>query len=496
MGRLWWRLLMPFRTIRFRLAIQYLLALSVILVIVCVIVLRSWEAHIREEFDRLLAEEADTFEEYLGADVESASPLASARRRTPPMSRLAFLWLFCQVVTEDASVVWHSENIDPGALPFTPAARSATQAGQACLETITVEPDALPLAQSRRLRLLTRRLVGTAGGRYYLQVAGSLYPVEASVRRLRDLFVTIIPVGLAVASAASWLLAGRALAPIGDIVRQTRQYSAAHLDQRIKVRPGHDELSQLVKVINRMLDRLEAAFRAQEQFIANASHELKTPLSVLLAEAQILDQRARLPEEYNQFVTSVQDQLRQLSRLTDSLLTLARADAGFPLSRVEPVSLNDVVIESVQRCEPLARQRMVRLVPRLALPTERGVEPVIAGDRNLLRTVIENLVRNAVRYSPLEGTVEIEVALGDTAVAVIVRDSGPGIPPDRIDRVFNRFFQLPRGDRSVHAAGLGLAIAKSVTQLHDGSISVRNRPSGGCEFTVRLPLKPLQERTA
>jgi signal transduction histidine kinase len=241
-------------------------------------------------------------------------------------------------------------------------------------------------------------------------------------------------------------------------------------------------------VINAMLDRLETAFRAQERFIADASHELKTPLSVLLAEAQILDQRERSPDELGQFVSSVQDQLRQMTRLVDSLLTLARADAGFPLSGVELVSLNDVVTEAAQRCEGQAQHRMVRLVPKLAMPTEDGVEPIVAGDRNLLRTVVENLLRNAVRYAPLEDAVEIEVALSAGHGTVTVRDRGPGIPPDQIDRVFNRFFQIPRGDASAQGAGLGLAIAKGVVQLHHGTIAVRNLPKGGCEFTVRLPL--------
>jgi signal transduction histidine kinase len=277
------------------------------------------------------------------------------------------------------------------------------------------------------------------------------------------------------------------LAPIGEIAKQAREYTAAHLDRRIQTRPGGDEAVALTNVINGMLDRLESAFRAQERFIADASHELKTPLSVVLAEAQVLLQQERAIEEYDQFVASAQDQLRQLVRLVDSLLTLTRADAGFPLFQQKTVSMNEIVMEAVERCEPLARHREVRLVPILAAPADDGTEANVNGDPALLRAVIDNLIRNAIRYSPVERAVEIEVAMDRAEVRVLVRDNGPGIPPEELDRVFERFFSIPRGEEPAQGAGLGLAIARGVATLHHGSITAVNRSGGGCEFTLRLP---------
>jgi signal transduction histidine kinase len=244
----------------------------------------------------------------------------------------------------------------------------------------------------------------------------------------------------------------------------------------------------MVTVINQMLERLEAAFRAQERFIADASHELKTPLSVLLAEAQVLTQQARTPEEYDRYVVSVQDQLRQLSRLVDSLLTLARADAGFPLANPAVVSVNDVVTEAVRRCEPIASRREVRLIPTLALPTEDGVEPAVRGDAALLCSLVENVIRNAIRHSGVEQAVEVDVCFAPPEILVAVRDRGPGIPAEHLEHVFDRFYHIPRGEDPGQGAGLGLAIAKGVAELHQGTIAVGGRPSGGCEFVVRLPL--------
>jgi heavy metal sensor kinase len=482
-------ILRPLRSVRFRLALQFLLALVALLAVAGYVVLSLWGSYVRAEFDDLLLEEAHTLGAALGSDVASTLDFGLLPRDEPPASPLKFSWLFYEVVATDGTIVYRSENLPPDVLPEIHRRRDAASAAAPVFETASIAPGAMPLAQSDRIRLVRLQLQVDDGDPYTLLVAGSLHPVQASVRHLRTLLLATFSLSVLAAAIASWILAGRALAPIGRIAEQAERFTAANLGERIAPDPGEDEISRLVAVINAMLDRLETAFRAQERFIADASHELKTPLSVLMAEAQILEQQARRPEEYGQFVSSTQDQLRQLTRLIDSLLTLARADAGFPLSRTEPVSLNDVVTEATQRCEAMAQHRMVRLVPRLVPPTGEGVEPIVEGDRHLLRTVVENLVRNAVRYSPIEQAVEIEVGLTPQSATVTVRDDGPGIPPEDLERVFNRFFQIPRGDVSTQGAGLGLAIARGVVQLHRGTISAQNRLEGGCAFTIELPLR-------
>jgi heavy metal sensor kinase len=323
-----------------------------------------------------------------------------------------------------------------------------------------------------------------------LQVGVSLARVNESVAQLRRLFLFLIPGGLVAVGAASWLMARRSLAPIGRMAREARKLTAASLDQRVALPAGKDEVAELASTINEMLDRLERAFRAQERFIADASHELKTPLSVLLGEAQILLQQVRTPEEYDRFVASVQDEMRQMARLVDSLLILARADAGFRLEASSPVAVNEAVTDAVQRCEAAARQREVRLVPNLAPPTQAQPELAVSGDAALLRAMLENLIRNAIRHSPPEDVVEVGVSGGPQEVAITVRDRGPGVPADALERVFERFYRVPRGDPALQGAGLGLAIARGVVVLHGGTIRASNRPGGGSEFLVNLPLTP------
>jgi signal transduction histidine kinase len=297
------------------------------------------------------------------------------------------------------------------------------------------------------------------------------------------------------AGLASWLLARRSLSPIGDIVRQARELTAARLDRRIEARPARDEVTEMVAVVNEMLDRLEAAFRSRERFIADVSHELKTPLSVLLSQVQVLLQQPRPTKDYQRFVSSVQDELRQLARLVDSLLILSRAESGAPL-RPMPVSINDVVTDAAKACEPLAEERQVRLIPHLALPEAEGPEPVVPGDPTLLRSMMENLLRNAIRHSPMQAAVDVHAEVDGHQICVAVRDRGPGIPTEHLEHVFNRFYRIQRDGGEPQGAGLGLAIAKEVTRLHKGTIEAKNQPEGGCELSIRLPLQRVAEASA
>ena len=476
------------RTLRFRLAVLYALVFGVIQVGLCLVILNARERYLREDFDERLVDRAETMVEAISIRAGEAAGRNEQQRTEPRLNPFRFPGYYFQIRAESGAIRERSHNLRGASLPLSEPARAARGTGRAVLETIDSQFVGSSTTVPQRLRLLTVYRNAREMEPFYLQLGATLKPVQESVAELRSLFAVVVPASLILAAVASWALARRSLAPIGEIARQTRDLTVAHLDRRIQTRLRGDEVAELTAVINGMLDRLEASFRAQERFVADASHELKTPLSVVLAEAQVLEQQARTAQEYDQFVASVQDQLRQLVRLVDSLLTLARADAGFALAAARSVSMNEVVMEAVERCEPVARHREVRLVPILAPPAEDGIEAYVSGDSALLRAAIDNLIRNAVRYSPAEEAVEVEVGVAEQEVRVAIRDNGPGIPSEELDRVFDRFFHMPRGDEVGQGAGLGLAIARGVATLHHGSISASNRASGGCEFALRLPL--------
>ena len=299
--------------------------------------------------------------------------------------------------------------------------------------------------------------------------------------------LVLIPVGLILAAIASEQLVRRGLGPVGRVAREAQRLTAARLDLRLPVPSGRDEVVEMIRTLNDMLDRLQAAFAAQERFIANAAHELKTPVTHLLGRAQVLARQTRSPEEYDRFVSGVQEEMRHLATIVESLLLLARADAGLPLESRTRVSINEVVTDAVERCHPHAEQREIRLEPALCAPTEELDEPEVEGDSELLVSMVSNLVRNAIRFSPPGESVVVAVDRVESEVRIAVRDRGPGIPADQLPRLFERFYQVPGVERPA-GSGLGLSIAQGVAKLHKGRIGVANRLGGGCAFEVILGL--------
>jgi len=408
-------------------------------------------------------------------------------RMRPFINPFHFLEYVFQIRRADGRVVERSANLGDITLPLSAAARNATHGP--VLETLTDDTALSLLGPGQSLRLLTIYHRPGEIPPFYLQVGVSSAPIEHAVGALRRTLLVLIPVGLLLGALASERLVARALAPIGRVAREARRLTAAHLDRRLPVPAGRDEVVEMVHILNDMLSRLQAAFDAQERFIANAAHELKTPITHLLGQAQVLARQVRPPEEYDRFVSSIQDDMRHLTMIVESLLLLARADAGLPLASHVRVSVNEVVTDAVERCVPFADQREVKLEPKLFSPTADMDEPEVSGDAELLLSLVSNLLRNAIRFSPPGERVELEVSREEKIARITVRDHGPGIPAEELAHVFDRFYQVERAGRPP-GTGLGLSIAQSVARLHRGRIDVCNLPAGGCQFVVTLPAAP------
>jgi len=344
------------------------------------------------------------------------------------------------------------------------------------------------LDRFRSLRAkLTIASTGIVGATLVACAAAAAWLGEPNEHKLPVALLIGAPLAAIAAGLTAGWIAWTMLRPIRVITQEADDWTVDCLDRRIPVPPGRGEMAQLARTVNRMLDRLEAAMAAQERFIANAAHEFRTPVAALLGEAQVMAQRARTSEEYARFVTSVQDEMRRLGQLVHSLLTLARADAGLGPSATVPVSINEVVTDAVQACALSARQREIRLVTRLAMPDPDEPEVLVHGEAELLRTMVMNLVHNAVRFSPVDQAVDIQVPADAETPAVRIRDRGPGLPPEHLPHVFERFYSVARNDGTGQGMGLGLAIAAGVARLHGGEITVTNCPDAGCEFIVVLP---------
>jgi signal transduction histidine kinase len=306
------------------------------------------------------------------------------------------------------------------------------------------------------------------------------------------LVVIGVPLGMIAALHAAWMIAGRAVEPVKRLSFAARSVSPENLGERLQVDTTDDEIARLQEELNSALERLEAGFRAQDEFISNVSHELRTPIAVLLTESQVIKLSPQDQGRWRAFADQVEEQMQHLGGIVESFLTLTRA--GLDQQRLRAlVRINDVVLDSVQSCRAYAARHGVPLVPWLVESDEEYREPQVHGDPELLRTMLDNLVRNAIAHSPEGEAVEIEALAEGDDIVLRVRDRGPGIPAEYLERIFERFVRVPpgqrRGGRERRAGtGLGLAIASNVAQLHKGTIRAANNPDRGCTFTVELPL--------
>jgi signal transduction histidine kinase len=313
----------------------------------------------------------------------------------------------------------------------------------------------------------------------------------AMTRSLTQAIVASLILGVLGSGIAVWLIAKRLLAPVST-VESWAQRAAARTPRRRRRRyadalagaPPIAELARVRKELEESRARLREAFAAQERFLSNAAHELKTPIAVLLAEAQTV-KTAGIPEETLHFVRSVSDEMTRLGRMLESFLLLTKLRTGKAESHPERHPVNELAANAVEQSRTLALRHGVRLVARL---DEAGLDAEVSGDDVLLQTMLDNLIRNAIRFSPRNGEVMIEVGAEDEFVEIAVRDEGPGIPPDVAARLFERFSSKDGEAKRGRSASLGLAVAQGIAELHGGSIRFSNRSSGGCEFVVRLAL--------
>ncbi len=344
--------------------------------------------------------------------------------------------------------------------PSVPAVRT--------LETVTIG--------TSRGRLLSEH-VAFREHRYVAYVWAPLEALEAESAQLRRTLVVSVLFALVLAAVGGWIVGRQTLRPLGQMAEQARAIPADHPEARLLAPHATDELGILATAFNGLLDRLAAVLNAQRQFMADASHELRTPVSVVRTTAQVtLAIEERSPQDYRESMTIVNEQGERLARLVDAMFLLARAEArGLPLTR-DVVYLDDIVDECARALRLLAEERHVQI------DTSRKDETMFVGDDRLLHQMVTNLLDNAIRHASTRVTLSVE-ALADQ-VEIRIADDGPGIPQADQERVFQRFVRL---GNAYAGGGLGLPIARWIAEAHGGDLSLRTGNPGGCVFIARLP---------
>ena len=286
---------------------------------------------------------------------------------------------------------------------------------------------------------------------------------------------------LAVGLAGGWWLSGRAVQPIALMSASAGSITATNLSQRIDAAGVDNELGELAKILNAMLDRIERAFAQQVQFTADASHELRTPLAIIMSHAELALARPRSTDEYRSALEAALRSSRRMKLLVEELLTLARSDAGkLQLDRRE-CDLATLVTEAAALLAPLAEEHQVQV------ETTGGPAPLLADSRQLSQ-VVHNLLTNAIIYNHPSGKVSITTKIEVTDALLVVNDTGIGISQADLPRLFDRFFRVNQArTRERGGSGLGLAICQSIVEAHGGTITATSQLDVGTTMTVRIP---------
>ena len=346
--------------------------------------------------------------------------------------------------------------------------------------TLTLKPD------GPRLRYIVRPLGPEVPQGGSVLVAVRPERVELGLEQTLSTFLLILPFGVLAAYVIGSWIARRALAPVDQITNEVREITdGKSLHRRLPTSMVKDELGRLADTLNQMMDRLERSFSALRRFTADASHELKTPLTVLRAGVERAITTPRMPQESLAALEEALQEINRMAELVDTLLTLARADEGTaPLHR-EPVDLRRLVEETRETGDLLAEDAGVTM--RVAAPSEPVVVEV---DASRMRQLVLNLLTNAVKYTPSGGRVTLWLERDDSRVRLGVSDTGIGIAPGDLPHVFDRFWRADTARTRTSerpGVGLGLAICKWIAEAHGGTIEVQSRPGRGTTFTVTLP---------
>ncbi len=347
--------------------------------------------------------------------------------------------------------------------------------GRAAYDTITTPSDGA-------IRRISLPIIRGGTAQYILQTETSLRLVEDTLRLL-----ILLLVGLAVAMVwIAWLgsrwIARQALTPVEVLTATAEQISVPSLKTRMVLDAPYEEFARLARVFNAMLDRLHKVFEGQRRFIDDATHEMQTPLTVIKGTIEVALQKSRTADEYRDALVTNLGQVERLTTLTRSLLTLAQFAGNRPPVTLIPLALERVVETLVKELSLLAEDRKIRLT------LEAQPVPLVLGDEGRLTQLLVNLLDNALTHTPAEGKVTVRLKHEDGQVKIEVEDTGAGIAPEHLPRLFERFY---RADPARHSesggAGLGLAIVKEIAEAHCGTVRVESTVGKGTVFTVTLP---------
>ena len=459
-----------FGHIRTRLTLWFVSALAVVLLLYSSMASIFLLRDLRRQLVRHAIQDLETVEGLLHFTAQGRLTLRDDYHNNPESKRV--LERLLEVRSTDGSVLFRNDLLGDRSLgeQLLPG---EGQGGYSPREYI--------LADGTKVQLVSRRH-SIDGRPTIIRVAFSEDPLWSQFRSNLVGLLLPAPIILLIAAIGGYLLASKFLQPIQQIARRAEAITSERLNERLPVNESDGELADLSRVFNNVLSRLEGSFDQLKRFTSDASHELRTPLAAIRSVGEVGLQKEATVAGYRDIIGSMLEESNKLTRLVDSLLTIARADAG--QIRLERTLIS--ATEVAKGCASLFEVLLEENAQTFRL--EASGDPLVSGDRLLLRQALVNIIDNAIKYTPRGGAITLGVRTDGMHVFLDVEDTGPGIPSDQLSRVFDRFYRVEAGrSRDSGGTGLGLAIAEWNVRVHGGRLTVRSEQGQGCIFTIMLP---------
>jgi len=489
---------MILKSIRFKITILYVVMLALTLSAFSALIYHNLSRSLISSMDTLLKSKAGGIAQAIDAyweaskfeaTAESTKPDILRKRRNINFTKIAQRWvkeesddprlldILVQVFDTDGNAIASSKNT-LGLAAISKRNFLTVLQGKSRFDTVGFEDYPNPMT----LRVYTTPVFENEKVAYIVQVSSPLSSVNTALNNLKITLFMLFPVTVLLTGLLGGFLAKVTLRPVDNMIKTIHQITEKNLKLRILIPESKDEIRKLAETFNDMLARLEHAFMSQRQLFEDLSHELKTPLTILRGEFEVALKKARSTEEYEAILKSSLEEVSRMTSLAEGLLFMARLDAreAFPEKRdLDIISILKSIVNSVRGLSELKEIR---------ISFKSQFESVLLyGDEAQLKTLFINILDNAIKYSSSGSNVDVTCEKEKGCVEIRIKDSGIGIPPEEIDHIFDRFYRIDKS-RNSGGFGLGLSIAKSIVDAHDGYIKVQSKPSQGTVFIIGLPL--------
>jgi heavy metal sensor kinase len=456
--------------LRTRLTLWYMSVLAGLLILAWggTVALLFWQ--LRSQLDHFAIQEIETVEGLLFFTPQGQLRMREDYHNHPESKDV--IDRFVEVLSPEGSTLYRNDRLGDRALGGPPFAGEGVGGYSVRSERI---------GGGTRVRMVSR-VHSLNGRRLLIRLGHTEEPLWSRIDELLFASILVLPGVLAMAGFAGYGLARRALGPIEQMARRAQEITPQRLHERLPNDDADDELGQLARVFNEMLARLEQAFEQLRRFTSDASHELRTPLAAIRSVGEVGLQKDGSRAEYRDIIGSMLEEVNRLTSLVDNLLTISRADAGSLQLQLVRIPVMDLAREAAALFEIMAEEKSLDLV------LEGDELAVVQGDPLFLRQALVNLLHNAVKYSPVGGTIAVRIYRNTDAVIVEIEDSGPGVPLEDRARIFDRFYRVDKARwMESGGAGLGLSITKWVVEAHSGKIELESGLKEGCLFRIELP---------